>query len=67
MERRNENTIFELWEQFKSSNDDLKYNKVEDSDKRIQALEEKIVKLENVIDTLVGKLEVVESKTQLEK
>ncbi|WP_368908722.1 DnaA N-terminal domain-containing protein, partial [Bacillus wiedmannii] len=54
-----ENTIFELWEQFKSSNDDLKYNKVEDSDKRIQALEEKIVKLENVIDTLVGKLEVV--------
>ncbi|TCW58049.1 DnaA-like protein [Bacillus thuringiensis] len=36
-----ENTIFELWEQFKSSNDDLKYNKVEDSDKRIQALEEK--------------------------
>ncbi|KAA0773798.1 hypothetical protein A6279_22465 [Bacillus wiedmannii] len=62
-----ENTIFELWEQFKSSNDDLKYNKVEDSDKRIQALEEKIVKLENVIDTLVGKLEVVELKTQLEK
>lgn len=62
-----ENTIFELWEQFKSSNDDLKYNKVEDSDKRIQALEEKIMKLENVIDTLVGKLEVVELKTQLEK
>ncbi|HDR4724422.1 hypothetical protein J0835_12975 [Bacillus cereus group sp. Sample62] len=62
-----ENTIFELWKQFKSSNDDLKYNKVEDSDKRIQALEEKIVKLENVIDTLVGKLEVVELKTQLEK
>ncbi|QIW19328.1 DnaA N-terminal domain-containing protein [Bacillus thuringiensis] len=62
-----ENTIFELWEQFKSSNDDLKYNNVEDSDKRIQALEEKIVKLENVIDTLVGKLEIVELKTQLEK
>ncbi len=62
-----ENTIFELWEQFKSSNDDLKYNNVEDNDKRIQALEEKIVKLENVIDTLVGKLEVVELKTQLEK
>ncbi|MCH4565915.1 DnaA N-terminal domain-containing protein [Bacillus sp. ES1-5] len=62
-----ENTIFELWEQFKSSNDDLKYNNLEDSEKRIQALEEKIVNLENVIDTLVGKLEVVELKTQLEK
>lgn len=62
-----ENTIFELWEQFKSSNDELKYNNVEDSEKRIQALEEKIVNLEKVIDTLVGKLEVVELKTQLEK
>ncbi|HDX9628657.1 TPA: hypothetical protein ROY30_002323 [Bacillus cereus] len=62
-----ENTIFELWEQFKSSNDELNYNNVEDSEKRIQALEEKIVNLEKVIDTLVGKLEVEESKTQLEK
>ncbi|HDR7914362.1 TPA: hypothetical protein QCY05_003538 [Bacillus wiedmannii] len=62
-----ENTISELWEQFKSSNDDLKYNNVEDSEKHIQALEEKIVNLENAIDTLVGKLEVVELKTQLEK
>ncbi|SME52400.1 Chromosomal replication initiator protein DnaA [Bacillus mobilis] len=62
-----ENTIFELWEQFKSSNDELKYNNVLDSEKRIQALEEKIVNLEKVIDTLVGKLDVAESKTQLEK
>lgn len=62
-----ENTIFELWEQFKSSNDELKYNNVVDSEKRIQALEEKIVNLEKVIDTLVGKLEVAESKTQLKK
>ncbi|AYF06812.1 MULTISPECIES: DnaA N-terminal domain-containing protein [Bacillus] len=62
-----ENTIFELWEQFKSSNDELKYNNVEDSEKRIQALEEKIVNMEKVIDTLVGKLEVVESKKQLGK
>ncbi|MEA1010522.1 MULTISPECIES: DnaA N-terminal domain-containing protein [Bacillus cereus group] len=62
-----ENTTSELGEQFKVSNDHLKYNDVDDSNKRIQALEEKIMNLEKVIGTLVGKLEVVESKTQLEK
>ncbi|MED1448970.1 DnaA N-terminal domain-containing protein, partial [Bacillus pacificus] len=62
-----ENNIFELWEQFKSSNDDLKYNNVADSEKRIQALEEKIMNLEKVIGTLVEKLDAVELKTQLEK
>ena len=57
----------ELGEQFKVSDDNLKYNDVDESNKRIQSLEEKIMNLEKVIDTLVGKLEVVELKTQLEK
>ncbi|MBJ8116110.1 MULTISPECIES: DnaA N-terminal domain-containing protein [Bacillus] len=57
----------ELGEQFKISDDNLKYNDVDESNKRIQSLEEKIMNLEKVIDTLVGKLEVVELKTQLEK
>ncbi|HHT7191503.1 TPA: DnaA N-terminal domain-containing protein, partial [Bacillus cereus] len=54
------NDVFELWGQLKSANQD-------DKDKRIQALEEKIVSLEKMMSTLVGKLEVIESKTQLEK
>lgn len=62
-----EDTTSELGEHFKVSNDNLKYNDVDESNKRIQALEEKIMNLEKVIGTLVGKLEVVKSKTQLEK
>ena len=53
-----ENITSELGEQFKVSNDHLKYNDVDDSNIRIQALEEKIMNLEKVIGTLVGKLEV---------
>ncbi len=62
-----DNIISKLEKHLKVTTDNLKSNDIEDSDKRIQALEGKIVKLENVIDTLVGKLEVVELKTQLEK
>ncbi|GAB6436393.1 MULTISPECIES: DnaA N-terminal domain-containing protein [Bacillus] len=62
-----DNIISEIGEQFKGSTNNLKNNDVGDSDKRIQALEEKIVNLEKVVDILVGKLKVVELKTQLEK
>lgn len=62
-----DNVIPEIGEQFKDSTNNLKNNGVDDSDKRIQALEEKIENLEIVIDTLVGKLKLVELKTQLEK
>ncbi|HFJ9437697.1 TPA: DnaA N-terminal domain-containing protein [Bacillus albus] len=62
-----DNIISEIGEQFKSSTSNLKNNDVDDSDKRIQALEEKITDMERVIDTLVEKLKVVELKTQLEK
>ncbi|CUB37643.1 DnaA N-terminal domain-containing protein [Bacillus cereus] len=57
----------ELGEQFKVSNNSLKYNDVDESNKRIRALEEKIMNLEKVIGTLVEKLDAVELKTQLEK
>ncbi|PFD64064.1 DnaA N-terminal domain-containing protein [Bacillus cereus] len=59
--------ISELGEQYNVSNDNLKYNDVDESNKRIQALEEKIMNLEKVIGTLVANLQVVKSKTQLEK
>ncbi|EJR63181.1 hypothetical protein IIO_02278 [Bacillus cereus VD115] len=62
-----DSNVFELWEKFKSSNEDLNYSNREDSDKRIRALEEKIVNLEKVVGTLMEKLEVVKSKTQLGK
>ncbi len=57
----------ELGERFKVSNNSLKYNDVDESNKRIRALEEKIMNLEKVIGTLVEKLDAVELKTQLEK
>ncbi len=57
----------ELGEQFKVSNNSLKYIDVEESNKRIRALEEKIMNLEKIIGTLVEKLDAVELKTQLEK
>ncbi|HDR7768073.1 TPA: hypothetical protein QCY08_005137, partial [Bacillus paranthracis] len=57
----------ELGEQFKVSNNSLKYNDVDESNKRIRALEEKIMNLEKIIGTLVEKLDAVELKTQLEK
>ncbi|GMR67774.1 MULTISPECIES: DnaA N-terminal domain-containing protein [Bacillus] len=62
-----EDITSELGEQFKVSNNSLKHNDVDESNKRIQALEEKIMNLEKIIGTLVGTLEVVKSKTQLEK
>ena len=62
-----EDITSELGEQFKVSNNNLNYNDVDESNKRILALEEKIMNLEKVISTLVGNLEVVESKTQLGK
>ncbi|PGB02472.1 DnaA N-terminal domain-containing protein [Bacillus toyonensis] len=62
-----DSNVFELWEKLKSSDEDLKYSDRDDSDKRIQALEEKIVNLEKVVGTLMEKLEVVKSKTQLGK
>ena len=40
---------------------------MENSEKRIQTLEGKIVNLEKVITTLEYRLEIVKSKTQLEK
>ncbi|KZD36435.1 Uncharacterized protein BWINRA5_03011 [Bacillus mycoides] len=40
---------------------------MENSEKRIQTLEGKIVNLEKVINTLEYRLEIVKSKTQLEK
>ncbi|HDR7250548.1 TPA: hypothetical protein QCX05_005680, partial [Bacillus pacificus] len=62
-----EDITSELGEQFKVSNNSLKYNDVDESNKRIRALEEKIMNLEKVIGTLVEKLDAVELKTQLEK
>ena len=62
-----EDITSELGEQFKVYNNSLKYNDVDESNKRIRALEEKIMKLEKIIGTLVGKLDAVELKTQLEK
>lgn len=62
-----EDITSELGEQFKVSNNSLKYNDVDESNKRIRALEEKIMKLEKIIGTLVRKLDAVELKTQLEK
>ncbi|EOS8271890.1 TPA: DnaA N-terminal domain-containing protein [Bacillus cereus] len=62
-----EDITSELGEQFKVSNNSLKYNDVDESNKRIRALEEKIMNLEKVIGTLVEKLDALELKTQLEK
>ncbi|PGZ55794.1 hypothetical protein A6E21_21410 [Bacillus cereus] len=62
-----EDITSELGEQFKVSNNSLKYNDVDESNKRIRALEAKIMNLEKVIGTLVEKLDAVELKTQLEK